>query len=115
MTKVVFYRQNGTYYGFKESGHADVADFGEDVLCAALSAMSMLVINTLETVFASDIEYTVDEKTTEITMLCRSAVTGEEKQQYALGGVIYGYFLQLNELMEDYPDALDVDVAARPL
>ena len=48
MTKIVFYKQNGAFYGFRETGHTGFASAGHDVLCAALSAMTMLVINTLE-------------------------------------------------------------------
>ena len=46
MTKVVFYKRHGIFYGFHEVGHAGYAEFGEDVVCSALSAMTMLIINT---------------------------------------------------------------------
>ena len=48
MTKVVFFRSGGSFYGFEEQGHSGFADAGEDILCAALSAMTMLIINTVE-------------------------------------------------------------------
>jgi hypothetical protein len=37
----------------------------------------------------------------------------DEKQQYAAHGLIYGYYLQLNDMLEDYYDYLDVDVEER--
>ena len=61
MTKIVFYRSNGVFYGFEECGHSGYADAGDDVLCAALSAMTMLIVNTVEVGFASDVEYDVNE------------------------------------------------------
>ena len=64
MTKIVFFRSGGVFYGFEEQGHTGYADAGEDVLCAALSAMTMLIINTVEVAYASDVEYTVDEGAT---------------------------------------------------
>jgi uncharacterized protein YsxB (DUF464 family) len=112
MTKIVFYKQNGSFYGFRETGHAGFASAGHDVLCAALSAMTMLVINTLEVAYAADVDYKIDEKTTDITVKCKAAVgtNPDEKQQYAAHGLIYGYYLQLNDMLEDYYDYLDVDV-----
>ena len=115
MTKIVFYKQNGAFWGFRETGHAGFASAGHDVLCAALSAMSMLVINTLEVAYAADVDYKIDEKTTDITVKCKAAlgVNPDEKQQYAVQGMIYGYYLQLNDMLEDYYDYLDVDVEER--
>ena len=115
MTKIVFYKQNGSFYGFRETGHAGFASAGHDVLCAALSAMTMLVINTLEVAYAADVDYKIDEKTTDITVKCKAAVgtNPDEKRQYAAHGLIYGYYLQLNDMLEDYYDYLDVDVEER--
>ena len=44
MTKIVFFRSGGVYYGFEEQGHTGYGESGDDVLCAALSAMTMLKI-----------------------------------------------------------------------
>ena len=66
MTKVRFYRHNGSYWGFEETGHTGYATVGEDILCAALSAMTMLIVNTVEISYASDIDYKVDEGATRI-------------------------------------------------
>ena len=115
MTKVTFFKKNGVYYGFKETGHTGFAPEGEDILCAAISAMTMLMINAIEVSYASDVDYTIDEKTTDITVKCKAAlgVNPDEKQQYAVQGMIYGYYLQLNDMLEDYYDYLDVDVEER--
>ena len=60
MTKIVFFRSGGSFYGFEEQGHSGYADAGQDVLCAALSAMTMLIINTIEVAYASDVDYSID-------------------------------------------------------
>ena len=61
MTHIKFFRRNGFYYGFEETGHTGYGDAGDDVLCAALSAMTMLIINTIEISYACDVDYEVDE------------------------------------------------------
>ena len=66
MTKVKFFRSGGSFYGFEEQGHTGYASAGEDILCAALSAMTMLIVNTIEVAYASDVEYDVNEGATEI-------------------------------------------------
>ena len=113
MTKIVFFRSGGVYYGFEEEGHTGYADSGEDVLCAALSAMTMLIVNTVEVGYASDVEYTVDEGATRISVRSKAALPEfeeDERKRYAVSGLFCSYFYQLNELVEEYYDFLQVDV-----
>ena len=111
MTTIIFYKSDGYYYGFEEQGHTGYGESGDDVLCSALSAMTMLIINTIEISYASNVEYTVDEKTTDIRLIAKSALPkyeSDEKRQYAVSGLIQAYFLQLMDLLEEYYDYLDV-------
>ena len=111
MTKIVFFRSGGVYYGFEEHGHTGYGNAGDDVLCAALSSMTMLIINAVEVSYASDVDYHIDEKTTDIRVIVKSALPkyeSDEKKQYAVSGLIQAYFLQLMDLVEDYYDYLDV-------
>ena len=48
MTKITFFKRDGVFFGFKENGHTGFGEEGDDVLCAAISAMTMLIINTVE-------------------------------------------------------------------
>lgn len=112
MTKITFIKQNGIYYGFKEVGHAGFADEGEDIICAALSSMTMLIINAIECSYASDVDYTIDEETTDITVICKAALpdySDDEKKSYAISGLFQAYFLQLNDMVEDYYDFIEVN------
>ena len=113
MTKIVFFRNNGVYYGFEEEGHTGYGDAGDDVLCAALSAMTMLIINTIEVAYASDVEYTIDDETTNIRVRSKAALLEyeeDERKRYAVSGLFMSYFYQLNELLEEYYEFLDVEV-----
>ena len=113
MTKIVFFRSGGSYYGFEEHGHSGYADAGEDVLCAAISAMTMLIINTIEVAYASDVEYTIDEGATNIRVRSKAALPEfeeDERKRYAVSGLFLSYFYQLNELVEEYYDHLKVEV-----
>ena len=52
MTTITFFKKNGVYYGFKETGHSGFAEEGNDIVCSALSAMTMLIINAIEVSYA---------------------------------------------------------------
>mgnify|MGYP003323334356 CR=1 FL=1 len=111
MTKIVFFRSNGIYYGFEEQGHAGYAESGDDIVCAAVSAMTMLIVNAIEVSYASDVEYTIDEDTTDIKVVARGALAEfeeDEKKRFAISGLIEAYYLQLNDMLEEYYDYLDV-------
>ncbi len=113
MTKVVFFRSGGSFYGFEEQGHSGFADAGEDILCAALSAMTMLIINTVEVAYASDIDYDIDEGATHIRVRSKAALPEfeeDERKRYAVSGLFMSYYYQLCELSTEYYDNLAVEV-----
>ncbi len=118
MTTITFYKTNGIYYGFEEQGHTGFAESGEDILCSALSAMTMLIINTIEVSYASTVDYTIDEKTTDIRLIAKSALPkyeSDERRQFAISGLIQAYFYQLMDLVEEYYDYLDVKEIEREI
>ena len=113
MTKIISYRSGGSFYGFEEQGHACYNENGDDVLCAALSAMTMLIINTVEVAYASDVDYEIDENATRIKVMSKAALPEFEDdacKRYAVSGLFMSYFYQLNDMVEDYYKYLEVDV-----
>jgi len=112
VTKITFFRKNGVFYGFRETGHTGFGEEGDDILCSALSAMTMLILNTLEVAYECPVDYTIDDKTTDITVKCKSALPTyekDEKKQFAASKLFEGYFVQLGDLVEEYYDFLDVE------
>ena len=117
MTKIIFYRSGGSFYGFEEQGHACYNENGDDVLCAALSAMTMLIINTVEVAYDSHIDYTIDEKTTDIRIKSKSALPEfeeDELKRYAVSGIFLAYYKQIEDMMDEYYDYLDLTVVDKP-
>ena len=118
MTTITFYKTNGYYYGFEEQGHTGYGESGEDILCSALSSMTMLIINAIEVSYDCVVDYTIDEKTTDIRVIVKSALPEyekDEKKQYAVSGLIQAYFFQLMDLIEDYYEYLDVKEVERKI
>ena len=113
MTKLVFFRSDGIFYGFEEQGHTGYGQEGDDIICAALSAMTMLIINTVEVAYASHIDYNIDESTTKITVKSKSALPEFEEddyKRYAVSGIFMAYYKQIEDMIEEYYDYLDVSV-----
>ena len=113
MTRITFYRRGGNFYGFREVGHTGLADAGDDVLCAAISSMTMLVVNMVEVSFETDVQYLIDEEKAMITVTALGALpeyAEDEKMQYAAEGAFRGYYEQLKDLSEEYYDYLSVEV-----
>ena len=118
MTTIIFYKADGHYYGFEEKGHTGYGESGDDVLCAALSSMTMLIINAIEVTYACDVDYSIDEKTTDIKLIAKSALPKyekDEKKQYAVSGLIQAYYFQLMDLVEEYYEFLDVKEVKKEL
>jgi uncharacterized protein YsxB (DUF464 family) len=117
MTKLVFFRTGGVFYGFEEQGHTGYGEEGDDVLCAALSAMTMLIINTIEVAYASQVDFTIDEKTTNIKVTSKAALPEyeeDEMKRYAVSGIFLAYYKQIEDMIEEYYDYLDLSVEDRP-
>ena len=118
MTTVVFYKSGGIFYGFEEQGHTGYGEAGDDPLCAALSSMTMFIINAVEVSYACKVDYTIDEKTTDTKLIVKSALPKyekDEKKQFAVSGLIQAYFFQLMDLVEDYYEFLDVKEIERDI
>ena len=111
MTKFCFYKRDGVYFGFEETGHAGFGESGDDILCSAFSAMTMLIINAIEVSYASNVEYTIDEENASIRVMAygaRPEHEDDDSKRFAVSGIIQAYFLQLNDMLEEYYDYMDV-------
>lgn len=119
MTKITFYKtEDGIYYGFRENGHSGYEDAGKDIVCAAISAMTMLIINTVEVALGSDIDYMIDDESTDIEVIAKGALPkyeSDKKKNYAISSLLLGYYHQLNDMLEDYYEYLDVDEVVKQI
>lgn len=117
MTKIVFYRSGGVFYGFEEQGHTGYGESGDDILCAALSSMTMLLINTVEVAYDSRVDYEIEEGDTLVRVQTKAALPefeSDDYKRYAVSGIMMGYYMQLSDMLEEYGDYLDVAVVDRP-
>ena len=61
MINVTIYKKNELYSGIKLSGHSGYAPEGEDIVCAAVSSLSINTLNSIEVLTSDKFYENVDE------------------------------------------------------
>ena len=69
ITVRMFVDPDGKYRGFRADGHAGYAEAGEDIVCAAVSALTQNTVNAIETFTDDPVSYSVDEGFLEFSFL----------------------------------------------
>lgn len=62
ITVSIYKNADGIYTGFKTSGHAGFAQYGQDVICAGVSALVINTINSIDTFTSDKFELNTDEE-----------------------------------------------------
>lgn len=61
MTEITFKRQNSKIVSFNIDGHSGYAEEGSDIVCAAISAISLTIVNGIAGVLKKKIKPTVKD------------------------------------------------------
>ena len=93
MLKCVFYKNDGSFSGFRISGHAGYETDNGDVVCAAVSSATMLVCNTITDFFKVKADVEVLEN--QITLLLK------EKNKSA-GQLLESFYTHIEMIAQDY-------------
>ncbi len=102
MISAVFYRaSDGSYTGFKISGHAGLADKGFDVACASVSSAVMLTANTITDVYGLEADISVNENKI-IFMLAKDDADKNG------GRLLQGLKLHLEQIGKEFERAINV-------
>ncbi len=57
MKIIVYKNKNGEYIGVDTIGHADAAEYGEDIYCAGVSALFINMVNSIEELTKDQFSY----------------------------------------------------------
>jgi hypothetical protein len=99
MTTVTLFNDiSGDHKGFEISGHAGWAEKGEDIVCAAVSALSITTVNAIETYVLQDGEYeeAVDAETGQIIFMLKRT---DHDTQLLIDTMMLGF----KQMEERYP------------
>ena len=104
MTKCEFFTEDDRITGFSVSGHSGYAEKGQDVICAAISAIVTMAEATINDVCGAKAKVRVKEEDARITLTLPAACDEEESIQAVLAGML----LTLCNLRDEYPDYIEV-------
>ena len=90
--------------GFSVSGHSGYAEAGQDIVCAAISAIVTMAEATINDICGAKAKVRVKEADARITLTLPSSCDEEESVQAVLAGMM----LTLCSMRDDYPDYIEV-------
>ena len=96
--------EDGRITGFSVSGHSGYAEAGQDVVCAAVSAVVGMAEATINDVCGAKAKIRVKEEDARITLTLPAVCDEEESVQAVLAGLL----LYLCNLRDEYPDYIEV-------
>lgn len=99
MTTIKIYDNHiGQHIGFEMSGHAGYARRGkEDIVCAALSMLMTVTVNSIECLAKAEYSYEEDEKDGYMKIMVTSEITHDVDLLFS------SMILGLSQLEENYP------------
>ena len=104
MTRCEFFTEGDRITGFSISGHSGYAEAGQDIVCAAISAVVTMAEATINDVCGAKAKVRVKDDQARITLTLPTSCDEEEAVQAVLSGMM----LTLISMREDYPDYIEV-------
>ncbi len=104
MTRCEFFTEGDRITGFSVSGHSGYAEQGQDIVCAAISAIVTMAEATINDVCGAKAKVRVKQEDARITLTLPTSCDEEESVQAVLAGML----LTLAGLRDDYPDYIEV-------
>ena len=99
MVKVeIQYKGKGLSY-IKVKGHADTAPHGQDLVCAAVSAITFGAMNAIENI---DEDFTYEIEEGDVTLRANGAISEHDET------VLETMILQLKTIQASYPEAINI-------
>ncbi len=103
MIKASFTKKNGKFVNFRVSGHSGYSEQGSDIVCAAVSSMVMLTVNTVTEDFGVLASVITEEENAVIDF----SVNNSDERAHL---IISGLLRELKALENDFPKNISVVV-----
>lgn len=100
MINVTIFR-NGKleYVGFELTGHAEYADAGMDIVCSAVSALAITVVNSIEKLCEDGFSFEENQESGEMKLISELAETSHDMQI-----VLNVFVIGISDIAEAYSD-----------
>ncbi|EOT42064.1 ribosomal-processing cysteine protease Prp [Enterococcus columbae] len=108
MIKGTFYRiESGTIHQFRITGHAGAGAYGEDVVCAAVSALSLNAINSVASLAGVKMQVEADQENGGFLQATISEDLTQEQKNVAQI-LLESLLLGLESIQEEYQQYIQV-------
>ena len=104
MTRCEFFTEGDRLTGFSISGHSGYAEAGQDIVCAAISAVVTMAEATITDVCGAKAKVRVKDEQARISLTLPVSCDEEETVQAVLAGMM----ITLAGMRDDYPDYIEV-------
>ncbi|MBO5163567.1 MAG: ribosomal-processing cysteine protease Prp [Ruminococcus sp.] len=101
MISSVFYRKDKQFYAFEVRDHADFAESGKDIVCAAVSSAVQLTVNLLDA-------FGCRTKTAAVGCLVRCFTNAEYD---SASKIIKQLILHLDSIAEEFPETIKITIS----
>ena len=102
MTQVSFIEVDGKITAFTLSGHSMAAEYGSDIVCAAVSSAVYMAANTITEILGVQADITVRDGYFHLTVALHDAAK--------CAAITQGLRLHLSELARQYPDHITMNM-----
>ncbi|EHL96057.1 ribosomal-processing cysteine protease Prp [Lentilactobacillus parafarraginis] len=109
MIKATIHHFKGHVSGFTITGHADAGEYGQDIVCSAVSVLSITTVNGLQEVIGLDVNVDSDEQnggylSVEIPVIANST------QQLQSDAVLKTFENGMADIASSYQDYIKLNV-----
>ena len=104
MTRCEFYTEEDRITGFSISGHSGYDENGQDIVCAAITAVVTMAEATINDVCGAKAKVRVKEENASVRLTLPATCEEEDTVQAVLAGML----LFLIDLRDQYPDYIEV-------
>ena len=104
ITVSFFLNKDGLISGFQSEGHADAGEYGYDIVCSAVSALTINTVNAIENLTEARFEEEANEEGGFLKVILVPQSEEDRDSQLLLKALQLG----INQMADNYPENLRI-------
>ncbi|MFP4456362.1 MAG: ribosomal-processing cysteine protease Prp [Clostridia bacterium] len=89
---------------FQIEGHADYAEYGQDIVCAAVSALTITIINAMTEILKVSVEYTEQDG----NIICEIPSLNNDEKNSKIQLLAHTLLMGLEDIANEYTDSIEI-------
>ncbi len=107
MIKVILKTKDKNIVGFQVSGHAGYAEYGKDIVCSAVSVLSINAINTLEEILKlkEEIKYYLEDNFIDLDLVTDKL---DDKKMHDTQLTLRSFEMGITSVLKEYQESVEL-------